>query len=465
MSDFRPMPPRRSLLALAALALLTATGCSTALDRAAPHVAPPAAWAADLPAGTGGSVPEGPSWWQAFDSVELDALVDRALRENVDLRLASARVAQARALVDDAAADVQPRLGAEAGALDGRDTLADPRSGLLKAGFRASWEPDLFGRGRLASIAASRDTEAAELDRVAIRIGVAAEVATAYFEAASLTRRQQVAQEAVATLERQIEVARRRFELGQSTQVDIDRLQAALGLERAGAIDLGRARRVRLRQLAVLLGAPGDIEPPTFPGVDTSPIPAPAPLLPADLLERRPDVQRQSRAVDAAAARLGLARRDLYPRIEFDWAGSRQSLRAQGQGPTGGFAVGYGVSLNLPILDGGRIRANIAVQEAAAQAAMADYEKAMLGALADAEIALREHAAAVAGERELEQAMDASSKAAQRTSALFRAGLVEVDAVLDTHRSQLQARDAWLRAREAEWVSAVAVRRAFAGSV
>ena len=208
-----------------------------------------------------------------------------------------------------------------------------------------------------------------------------------------------------------------------------------------------------------------DIEPPTFLGVYMMPPPATALLLPAELLERRPDVQRQSRAVDAAAARLGLAKRDLYPRIEIDWAGSRQSLRAEGQGTTRGFAVGYGVSLSLPILDGGRIRANIAAQEAGAQAAMADYEKAMLGALADAEIALHEHSTALSSESELVRARDASSKAAQRTGALFGAGLAEIEAVLDTRRSQLQSQDAWLRAREAVWVSAVAVRRAFAGSV
>jgi NodT family efflux transporter outer membrane factor (OMF) lipoprotein len=465
MSELPVMPSKRSLLALAALALLTAAGCSTIPEPATPRVTPPAAWAADVPAGASGLVPDGSPWWQSFENPELTALIDRALLENSDLRLASARVAQARALTDGAEGDVRPHLGAEASALNGRDTLADPRGGLLRGGFRASWEPDLFGRGKLALIAASKDAEAAELDRKAARTGVAAEVATAYFEAASLTLRRQVAQDAVATLQRQVEVAQRRFELGQSTQVDIDRLQGTLGLERANVIDLARARRVRLRQLAVLLGATQDVEPPTFLGVGTTPIPVPAPLLPADLLERRPDVQRQSRAVDAAAARLGIARRDLYPRIEFDWAGSRQSLRAEGQGATYGFAVGYGVSLSLPILDGGRIRANIAVQEAGAQAAMADYEKAMLGALADAEIALHEHAAAIASEKELAQALDASSKAAQRTNALFGAGLVGIEAVLDTNRSHLQTQDAWLRAREADWVSAVAVRRAFAGSV
>jgi multidrug efflux system outer membrane protein len=222
---------------------------------------------------------------------------------------------------------------------------------------------------------------------------------------------------------------------------------------------------VRLRQLAVLLARTTDIEPPAFPGLDGWRAPALEPLLPADLLERRPDVQRQARAVEAAAARLGLAKRDLYPRIELDWAASAQALHAEGQGAAHGFAIGYGVSVSLPVLDGGRIRARIAVQEAAAREAMADYEKSMLGALADAEIALHGHAAALAQERQLEQALQLSAQAADRTQALFGAGLVEVDAVLDTHRGYLRARDAWMQARAAEWVSAVAVRRAFAGGV
>jgi multidrug efflux system outer membrane protein len=176
-------------------------------------------------------------------------------------------------------------------------------------------------------------------------------------------------------------------------------------------------------------------------------------------------VQRQARAVEAAAARLGVAKRDLYPRIQLDWAGRKERVSIEGASASPITVVGYGIGVSLPIFDGGRIRANIAVHEARAQEAMAEYEKAMLGALADAEIALAQLATADASVTELEEALRAGADAARRSQRMFEAGLVGLDTVLDVRRSHLRAHDALLQARGAQWVAAVAVRRAFAGKV
>jgi len=468
MTDSRSSARRRTLHLLSAsasAALLALGGCAGVSAPPAPRVVPPEAWYAGAAAATAPAAPADGRWWRAFGDPALDTLVETALRENADLRVAAARVAQARALANGADAGARPRLDVAGGAQEGRDTLADPRSGLLRGGFQASWEPDLFGRAALAGTAAARDAEGAELDRRAAAVAVAAEVATAYVEAAALGRRHQLARQSVDLLERRLLVARRRFEPGASTRPEIDRLEAECRLAGAEAIELERAQRVRLRQLALLVGAPRDLDAPAFAGMETAPIPAPAAVLPAELLERRPDVRRQASAVEAAAARLGLAKRDLYPRIEFDWAGSLQSLRPEGQPATRGLAIGYGVSLNLPVLDGGRIRTAIAVREAAAQEAMAAYDKAMLEALADAETALRGHAAAIAGEKSSLEAMRLDAAAARRTQALFDAGLATVDAVIDARRAALRTQDAWLQARMQEWASAIAVRRAFSGPV
>ncbi|MDV6320945.1 TolC family protein, partial [Chromohalobacter sp. HP20-39] len=94
------------------------------------------------------------------------------------------------------------------------------------------------------------------------------------------------------------------------------------------------------------------------------------------------------RALDAALARVGVARREVYPRLQIEWANTRERTAIVGQSASPQVVLGYGVSLTLPILDGGRIRANIAVNEAKANEAMAEYEKAMLAALSDVEVAL-----------------------------------------------------------------------------
>jgi len=440
-------------------------GCSTPTSAPPSHDAVPAAWSFDNGTGTNRNRISASAWWRDFGNPELNALVESALLANADLRIASARVAQARALVGTADADRYPQLSLNAGLRRGRESSSDPKIDLSRGGFRASWEPDFFGEKGLASLAAEKDFESVELARQAMRVAIAGEVMAAYFDAQYLTQRDAVAREAAATLDRQIEVAQRRFEAGQVSKLDIDRLTAELGQERANAAQLRGARDARLRQMAILLGS---AQPPsglTFPAVASAAACMPAVLLPIELLERRPDVRGPARAVEAAVARLGVAKRDLYPRIAFDWSGSRDHLRAGGASTSPTTVVGYGIALSLPIFDGGRIRANIEIHEAKAQEAMLVYEKAILVALADAETAAVQLEAARAGVSALEKAQSAGANAASRSEQMFTSGLVDLNTVLDARRSYLKARDGLLQGQGAQWAAAVAVRRAFAGRV
>ena len=455
----------RSKIALSVLALVLLPGCSTPPPIATSSSPVPPAWSFDAGAGAHSKPMSNTAWWRDFGNSELDALVESALLANRDLRMAAARVEQARALVRTADADHYPQLNVGAGLRRGRDSAADPKATLARGGFQASWEPDFFGDKGLASLAADRDFESAELARQAMRVAIAAEVMTAYFDAQSLTQREGIAREAWATLERQIDVAQRRFEAGQVSKLDIDRLTAELGQERANAAQLRGARDVRLRQMAVLLGTS---QPPLdlrFPAIADGAVAMPAVLLPIELLERRPAVRGPARAVEAAVARLGVAKRDLYPRIALDWSGSRERLSIAGASASPTTVVGYGVALSLPIFDGGRIRANIEIHEAKAQEVMMAYEKAMLSALADAETAAVQLEAARAGVTALARAQTAGADAASRSERLFDAGLVDLNTVLDARRSYLKASDGLLQGQAAQWAAAVAIRRAFAGRV
>jgi multidrug efflux system outer membrane protein len=450
---------------LLATTLVALAGCATTVSSPPSTVAIPEGWGPGIAVTAAPAPDSGAAWWRDFGSAELDALVELALQSNADLRIAAARLAQARALADGAEADGRPQVGAVAGVQHGRQSSVDPKADLAYGGFRASWEIDVFGSKALAATAATRDAQGAELAQAAARVAVAADVATAYFDAQALRRRQAVSREAIATIEREIDVTRRRFEAGQLSALETDRLAADLRRARADDAGLQAQLHIRMRQLAVLLGlprAPADLvlATPDLPDFASAP-----PLLPAELLERRPDVQRQARAVEAAVARLGVARRDLYPRIEFDWAGRKEWLKAQGGEAAPALVIGYGLSVSMPILDGGRIRANIAIHDAQAQEAMAAYEKAMLGALADAEIALRQLAAADASVSELAQAEGAGASASDKSQRLFAAGLVDLNTAIDVRREHLRVQDALLQARGARWAAAVAVRRAFAGAI
>ena len=192
---------------------------------------------------------------------------------------------------------------------------------------------------------------------------------------------------------------------------------------------------------------------------------APAAKLDVSLIERRPDVQRQASQLDAALARAGLARRDLYPNLSISWAGSKDSLKTGSDSAVTGFSIGYGLTLSLPILDGGRIRSNIAVQDARVLEAQAEYDKALLTALNDVDSCWQQWEDSKAVYRQWINASQASEVAASKAERLYQAGASDVSAVLDARRADLKARDALAQADAARWQSAIALRRAAAGAV
>lgn len=439
-------------------AIVTALGSHAAT--AAPGLAIPDRWTAP-PVAT--ATVSGDAWWTDFGDPTLDALVTAALAANQDLKIAAARLAQARALVDGAESERRPRVDAVAGAQRGRDSSADPRVERSSIGLRAAWEMDVFGRGGQAVTAATADRASAAEGMRAARIALVADVATAYFALRTLEQRLALKREALELAQRQVDVAARKFEAGQATALDQARWRAELAQERAATALIEGEFAVRHRQLSLLLGEAG-VRELGAPAPSAVPL-APAQVLPGELLERRPDVRRQARALDAALARAGVARRDLYPRLQIDWSGAQERLAAVGGSAAPRLVVGYGVALTLPIVDGGRIRSNIAVQDARAQEAMAEYEKAMLAALVDVETGLARWSAAGNAWEEWTRAAAAADVAARHAARLYEAGGTDVSAVLDARRALLQARDGLVQAEGARWEAAVGLRRAFAGGV
>lgn len=444
------------------LAWLAIGGLSACVSTTVPpaEVQVPAHWQAPV-AGRQGALSQ--TWWRDLGSAELSQYIEEALRANRDLRAAAARVAQARAQAGVVDSAQQPHLDAVASGNKGRQTILDPKSTVLRGGLQASWEPDVFGRLRLDSQAAQLDAEGAELLRQGTETVVAAEVATTYLDAGILERRQALGEQKIAVLQQAVAVAQKQFAAGRVTRVTIQQQELALRAEQVAQSQLQVAVQQRLLQLNTLLGkAPGQVRP-TFAGFDQIRMPAPAPWLPGELLERRPDVQQQSKALAAATARLGLAKLDLYPRFVFSWSGGREYAKLKGGNPMTEVALAYGLSIALPILDGGRIRAQIQVQEATVQEAMANYEKAMLNALADAELALIRQDASVQSLAQLDQARAAAELQQKDLQRLFQAGQVDRDRVLAGDLALLQAEDQLLQGQSAHWLAGVDVYRMFSG--
>lgn len=451
----------RSFPLAAAVAALC--GCASAPPDSvpqAPAVYIPAQWSGPVPASPG--VVSG-AWWQEFGDPVLDALVMTALFANQDLKIAAARVEQARALVDGAAAERRPRVDSGVVAQRGRDGAASEKMERTSLGLRAAWEVDLFGRGDLGVSAAKADVASVRATWEAARIALAADIATAYFELRTLEQRLVLRREGIELAERQLQVASRKLQAGMATSVDVARYEAELAQERAVLVQLDGERQLRLHQLSVLAGSQ---LAELGAGILSAEVPgAPRSVLPGELLERRPDVHRQARALDAALARAGVARREVYPSMQISWSGARERLAAQGSSAAPQLAVGFGVSLSMPILDGGRIRANIALQDARAKEAMAEYEKALLGALVDVESGLSRWSTAGQAVDEWKRTARAAEAAASKAGRLYEAGTTDVSARLDAHRAHLQSRDGLAQAVGSRWEAAVELRRAFAGSL
>lgn len=402
-------------------------------------------------------------WWREFADTQLQSLIAAALSANQDVQIAVARIRQAQALLDGADADTKPQLTAGAEAKRFRETGTVPMSSRSSAGLRASWELDVFGRGKLLQNAAQADAASQQAALAALQITLAADVASAYYDLRLLAQRQTLLTQAIGLAQRQLEVAQRKFDAGAATSLDADRWRAELAQDRASQAQLQSQYQLRLHQLAILLGQRA-LPQIQYTAQAQSPAAPPA-RLDISLIERRPDVQRQANQLDAALARAGLARRDLYPNLSISWAGNRDRLQSGSDAAVSGFSIGYGLTLSLPVLDGGRIRSNIAVQDARVLEAQAEYDKALLAALNDVDSSWQQWEDSNAVYRQWQQASQASELAAAKAERLYQAGASDVSAVLDARRADLKAQDALAQADAARWQSAIALRRAAAGAV
>jgi NodT family efflux transporter outer membrane factor (OMF) lipoprotein len=409
-------------------------------------------------------------WWQAFNDPVLSALVEQALAANHDLGIAAARLREARAAAGIARSALAPQLNAGAEAGIRRDDLQTERLGqpdvdasYYQAGFDASWEIDVFGGRRAGVQAAEADIAAARGASDEILVSVVAEVARSYVEMRGAQTRIEVAERNIDLQRQAIELLGSRVRAGLAPELDVARAESDLESLRASVPPLQALVDAQRYRLAVLTGrSPSGFNPggdARLPDLASPPQAG----LPSSLLERRPDVRRAQAEVDGANARVGVARADLYPKFYIS------GLLARAEESGGGLSLGPGMlyalapTIRLPILSGGRIRANIDVRDAQLDAALLRYEQTVLRALQDVETAL----VAVTREQERLTQLSASVESATLARELaldaYRAGLEDYFGVLDAQRQQLGVEDAQAASRTAALVHRIALYKALGG--
>ncbi len=409
-------------------------------------------------------------FWQLFNDAVLNSLVDLALKQNTDLRLALARVDEARALALGADGLGRPTLGVGAGvsrSRTGDGSGISVNANNLNAGLQSSWEVDLFGRVSNEKLSARALLSASEAQQRAVQISVVAEVARTYFELRGVQEQLRVASAALQTQTAALKIVDARLSVGRGTALDTERAKALVAATAAAVPALDAVKVRTLLRLATLTGLTAQTLPSGL--MDAKPLPAlPATALaqignPQTLLQRRPDVAAAEQQLVATQAQWGVAQSALFPKLTLAGSLGLNAGRLADVLEPSAFVYNLGASLLWTLIDNGQRQAQVGAAAARIDAAQASFDKAVLSALEDTEGALATYSRTQLQTDSLFTAASAANRAAQIARARFAVGVSDFFAVLDAERELLAAQDRLAAAQTQSATSLVGVYRALAG--
>ena len=467
-----------------AIALLPVlAGCALGPQYREPNLAVPEKWSEMRNGQNPADSRDISRWWAAFDDPVLDSLVDRAIKKNLDLRVAEGRIREARAARGIIAADRLPSIDASASYTRSERSESVPpfRPGspggaagspfgnrvqnLFEAGFDAGWEIDIFGAVRRDVEAASAELDAVIENRRAVVVTLLAEVARNYVELRGDQLRMAILENNLEAQRDALSLTRVRFSAGLANDLDVARAEALLSTTQAQVPVLETSSRQAIHRIGVLLGEyPGALMPEL---AKEAPIPLHPPGVPAglpsDLLRRRPDIRRAERELAAATARIGVATADLFPRFLLTGAfGGRSDVIGDlATGP--GRSWGFGPSVRWPVFAGGRIRANVRAQNARQEQALALYEKAVLTSMEEVENSLVAYSQEQERRILLAASVESNRRAADLAASRYSAGLDDFLSVLDALRSLYASQDRLAQSEKTVEVNVIGLYKALGG--
>jgi NodT family efflux transporter outer membrane factor (OMF) lipoprotein len=418
------------------------------------------------------------SWWTSFHDAELDSLIERAAKSNLDLRVTEARLRQARAVRQISVADFWPTVDTNGSYARQDQSTHQPLIGslplpanfpfeynLYNAGFDASWEVDLFGGKRRALQAATADWESAIEARNDAMLTLIAEVARNYVELRGSQGRLEIARRDAKLQEDFLELTRARFHTGVVSELDVTQAAALLGGMRAMVPPLEADVRESIYGIAVLLGLePGELVAELSPAMPVPPVPPEVPVgLPSDLLSRRPDVRQAERQLAAETARIGQAKSDWFPKLSLTGDAGQESVSFSNWFVPGSTFWAIGPSLQWRALDFGRVRSEVQAQTAIQQAALATYEKVVLTSMQEAENSLETYAQEQNRHRALADEVAEDQRSLTMANSLYAKGRVNYLDVLDAQRTLYQSDDQLAVSDQAVSVDLIALYKALGG--
>ncbi len=445
---------RFGLFALA----ITLTACTVGPNYQKPVVTVPETFY-----GTESATPESiadTQWFDLFSDPTLRSLVDEALRNGYDVRIAAARVEQARARYGIAGAARYPDVDYEVRTGYGRQS--GETGAAIAANVGASWEVDLWGRIRRLNEAARAQYLASEEGQRAVRLALASEVASTYFDLRELDRELVIARETVDAFQKTLDLFDTRLKGGTASGVETSRAEALLANAAAQIPFLEQQIVETENHLSLLLGrVPGPIA--RGAALEQQPLPAAVPAgLPSALLLRRPDVRAAEQALIAANANVGVAEAAFYPTLSLTGILGGQSSELSEFFNEGRL---WNVQAGLlgPIFNAGRLRNQKRVAVAQFDEALAEYEQSVTQALADASTSIVSVEKLAAVEAARQRALRANEEAVRLVNMRYESGFSAYFEVLDAMQQLFTAQNNLARTRRDRLVALVQLYRALGG--
>jgi multidrug efflux system outer membrane protein len=410
-------------------------------------------------------------WWSVFGDATLDRLEQSALRDNPGVHAAAQRLLQAEAQLGGVRASQAPSLGLNASAANSR-TSANTSQGLAfghraiggnnyTLGASMSYELDLLGRVRRLVEAADAQALVAATERDGVMLMLSAQVASNYWQLRGLDAEMAILENALGSRRETEQLVEARFNAGLTNELDLSRARVERANAQADLHEVRRQRTLLEHGLATLTGA-SPLDTLIAPDAGALPLVPKIPAgLPASLLASRPDLAGSVAALRAANAQVGVAEGAFYPALQLtgNFGLASQNLHALTQGSSRQFSIGP-LALSLPILDGGRNRADLALAQARYAEAMANHQGKLLAALREVEDALSDlEQRAQQGQAQAE-ASTAAARAHMVARARYERGVSNYLDVTDAQRSSLAADRAASQIHTQRLLATVALARA-----
>jgi outer membrane protein, multidrug efflux system len=406
-------------------------------------------------------------WWEAFQDDALRDLIRSALQQNYDVRIAGARILEARALLGIARADQLPEVNAAASVLNERAPQTAGRPAIETSPAQVSvslaWELDFWGKFRRATESARANLLSEEWAQRQIISSLVSDVATAYFQLREQDLELEISRQTLASRRDSLRLTQLLADRGATSMLDVRQAEQLVFGAGASIPDLELRIEQQENFISILVGKNPEgivrgrrlVDQPHPPEVPAG--------LPSSLLERRPDILQAEQQLVAANAQIGVARADYFPQISLTALGGSQSsaLTRLFSGPAGLWT--FGATALQPVFEGGRIRNRVRFAEARAQEVTFAYQRTVQQAFREVSDALVAYRKSQEVKIQQQQLTNAAEDATKLSNMRYRGGAASYLEVLDSETRFFAAQLALAQAELRELQSLVQIYRSLGG--